>query len=479
MTLPGHTLTRDDNSPPVGPSASLATAFVACETQRAPDGVSSLRSMRDYARICGDRTLDTQAGYDWLDTHFHEGGAAVYLTSMRGAAAARAFVVLNTAAVPALVSGTVRWQVPGAYGNRAALDVDAGAAAGTFVLRVLVDGLLVKTSPELGDMTAAQAWAASPAGAGLIVVEPGAGADPAPIVAPLVLAGGDDDFDGITTATLAAALARFTSTYGPGKVVLPGRTSLPAHQAVADSLIASKVNRVASLAMPDVDAATVAAQATTFRTHDAANMVDLLAGRLEIPGITASTQRSTTLDALRSGREGANDAAGVTPNQPAAGEWGKAAWATGLTQRGSREPWTDEEIELLYDAGVNVAVVDRGQIKLYGSRTAVNVQANPAGFRIGSARLRMALTELLDYEVGLVQFAELDPQGIRLKDLQGTIESRVDTYPTSVHSFRAVTEVQPGELPGTAVLYAAIEDLKVSYDAEVIHARISRTVTEV
>jgi len=477
VTLPGNTLTREDNRPPVGPNLTLATPMVVCETERAPAGVHRIRSMRDYARICGARTLDTAAGYDWLDGHFHEDGGAVLLTPLRGAAAQSASATVADAA--AAVAGTFTFQVPSAYGDRVSLDIDAGGTAGTFIARILIDGAVVRTSPELADNVALQAWAAGPLGGGYGNYRPGAGGDPVPTAAPVALTGGDDDFDGITVTQIAAALARFTPSYGPGGFVLPGRTSAASHFAVADALVAAKINRVGHLAMPDVDAATIAAQAAAITDHNAADMIDLIAGRQIVPGLTADTTRTIDLTALRTGRQAANDAGGVSPNQPAAGTYGEATWATGLTQRGSSEPWTDEERELLYDAGVNVAKVVDGRIRLYGSRTAVSPDRNPAGFRLGSARLRMALTELLRYRVEQIQFHELDAAGIRINELQGQIEADIDQYPTSIHAYRVVSAVEAGETPGTAVLYAAIEDLQVSYDAEVIRAAISRTVTEV
>jgi len=477
VTLPGNTLTRRDSRGPIGPKLKISTPMVVSETQRGADGVLRIDSLAMYESKCGDRTIDTQHTYDWFATHFNNGGAAGLLVSLRGPAAAKASAELLD--VTDAVVATVEWNVPGADGNLASIDVDAGSGAGLFTVDLFYDGELLFTSPDLADQVALQTWAAAATQLGKITVTPGVGTDPVPTAAPIVFTGGDDDFDGITPTEIAAAFARFTDDFGTGVYTLPGRTSLTAHEAVADALMLPRINRLARLMMPDLSAVTVSTQALQLRTHEAGDMIDLLAGRMTVEGLTRDTVRSVGLDALRCGCEGRNDAAQVTPNQPAAGTYGEAIWGLALTHQGLTTPWSDDDVELLYDAGVNIAKIVDERIRIYGSRVLADAETEPAAFRLGSARLRMALSELLRYRMENVQFHELDPDGHKVKELQGNITGDVRSYPTSVVDFKVVVEVRPGPEIGTAVLYAAIQDLQAAYDAERIVGEFSRTVTRI
>lgn len=468
MTLPGATVTFDDQRTPTGPNLQLSTVFLTGELTKGPDTPTIIRSLRELQRGYGDRTADTAAVHDWVDAFFKEGGGRVYVTPLRGPAAAKATHTFNDTAPAAAIVVTAK--TAGTDGNRTSIDIDAGGAGGTFAIKVLRDGVVVETSGDLADGAAAAAWAVD--GSSWVNITDDVGGDPAP-GSVTALTGGDDDFDGITTTEIQDALDLFIANLGPGSVVLPGRTATSA-QLIAQTH-ASTHNRLARHAfVASSNAATVAAQLATLRAGEGADVGDPLGPRQNMPGLTAVTSRTVEATVLRCAAEARNDRDGISPNQPAAGNHAIAQYLTSETVT-----WTDEDLELLNDAGGNVVrTLTDGRLKVFGARTLANPASDPVALRIGSARLRMAVAEIGRFHAEQFAFTELDPGGIKLGYLEGFILGALDAYHASFFALTVDAELVAGDAPGEYVVEVAIE-FQASPDAERVRVTISRSLTEV
>jgi hypothetical protein len=466
VTLPGVEVLTADTRAPRGPRLRLSTQFVIGETERGPTTPTELRGLRDLERFFGARTPDTLSVHDWLDAWWKDGGGRVYLARLVGPAAATADVDLADGA--AAVALTVASADPGAFGNRLSVDVDA--TGGDFTLRVYLDDDLVETSPALADGAAAAAWALT---SRYVRVTDGPGGDPVATGGPQDLTGGDDDLDGITTAEITAAGDRFAADLGPGVIVLPGRTAAVSQLAVAPT--AKARNRIVRCDAPATSTvATITAWAATLRASEYADRLDLIAPRLTIPGLAPGTTRTAPGSYLRSAAEARNDAARISPNQPAAGRWGTSGYATGVTIE-----WDDDDRETLNDAGVNVIRAMDDEIKVYGNRTAADPSTAPAALRIGSARLRMAIAEIARFQGEQLNFGEIDQGGTVLGEHVGLVRSAINEFAPSLFYLDVTAEViEADSQPGVFLVETGVE-FQAAPDAERVRVTITRAVTEV
>lgn len=473
MTLPGVEIITQDLAAPKGPRLRLSTPLLVGELARGPEAPVLIRSARDLTRYCGPRTLEAVPMHDWVDDYFHEGGGVAYVTPLRGPAAAAAQVVLRDATTATAVAVTVAAKEKGSWGNGAtgglSVAVDAGTS-GTFIVRVLLAGVQVETSGELATLTALAVWAT---GSRQVTVTLGPGGNPVP-TAVVNLAGGVDDFAAITTTQIVGALARFARELGPGTFVLPGRTALAAQLAAAAAGAAT--NRLVKCDLPPTaDTATLLAQAAQVRAGPNADLCDILAPRLGIPGLAPSTSRTVPASALRCGCEARNEAQGISPNQPAAGRWGQSQWA-GTTPT---IEWARNDREDLNNAGVNVVRTVDGDVRLYGARTAADPATAPAALRLGSARLRQAITEIARFEAEQIEFGEIDQGGVELGNLAGRVSGRVNAYQASLYFLDVTAELVADDVqPGVYLVQVEVE-FQAAPDAERVRVVIIRAVTEV
>lgn len=469
MTLPGVVVINDDARPPSGPRLNLSTAFLVGETQFGLPSAVLSRTKREFLRNHGARTADYTAMHDWVDTFFKEGGTAVYTSRLIGPSAVAASHVFVDG--DAATSITVTARDKGAFGNLLYADIDV--SGGTFEVIIYLGGTtadhIVERSGFVATTAAAATWAA---GAKYVRITAGVGLDPVATAA-TALTGGDDDLDGITGTEITAALDKFGAALGPGSVVLPGRTATASQLLAATHAAAN--NRLARLdAVAVENAATVIAQAVTLRAGENADVCDLLAPALTIPGLTAGTTRTVAASALRCGAEARNDAAGISPNQPAAGNWGIAQYATAPSVE-----WDDSDREDLNDAGVNVVRVVDGDVKVYGSRTLADPDTDPAAISIGSARLRMAISEIARFQAEQIVFAELDPGGVVLGDHVGLVRASINRYAGSLYFLDVTSQlVEDDVLPGVYLVETAIE-FQAAPNAERVRVVITRALTEV
>jgi hypothetical protein len=470
VTLPGVVLTNEDQRSPSGPSVALSTVFLVGELARGPEAGVLVRSLRDLQRLCGARTSDTAPMHDWLDAFFREGGGQAYVTPLRGPAAAAAHVNLLDGASAVALAVTAKEKGTWANGATGGLSVVVTASGGNFTLSIRLNGVEVENTGTLADGAAAAAWSET---SKYVDITDGVGGDPAAVSA-TNLASGDDDFDGITNTEITAAFDRFSKDLGPGVTITPGRTTT-AVQLIA-AAHASTHNRIARCDLPDTSTvATITTALATLRASAYADIIDALAPTLTVPGLTPATTRTVPASVLACAAEARNDNAGVSPNQPAAGRFGEAQYATAPTIT-----WTEADLETLNDAGARIVRTVRDRVEVYGNRTVADPTDNPVALRIGSARLRMAIHEIVDYECEQTVFEEIDSEGVTLGNLEGRITASVNSaYGTSSSSLTVGADViEDDQVPGSFVL-----EVEVAYqarpDAEVVRARIVRNETEV
>lgn len=466
MTLPGIEVVAADSAPPRGPTLTLATPFIVAETERGPQVATPLRSLRDYAASYGARTATSAAVYDWLELFFREGGGRVYLSRLLGATAVVASKDLSN--VTPSVALTVSASSPGSWGNGSTgglkVQVVAGTEAG-FVLVVQYNGAEVERSGDLVTGADAVAWSARSA---YVTVTIGAGGG-VPVVAAAANLTSGTDGTAPTGAQVTAALDQFGAALGPGHVVLP------ASQDTALGLLAAAHaathNRIATLDGADTDlVATLTAQAATLAAGGHGDAIDLVTPFLLASGVAAGTARIVPASALRLARQAVNDGSGLSPNQPAAGRFGQASYASAVTRA-----WTDGDRETLNDAGVNVVRVIDGDVRLYGARTLASLATDPAGIRLGSARLRMAIVEVCRAEGERVAFEEVTE--VALGNLEGNITGAVKRYIGSLYLFTVAAALVDGDTVGEYLVETSVE-FQVKPDAERVKFTISRSIKE-
>lgn len=424
MTLPEVVVTTRAQAPPRGMPTSTGTAFIVAESDRGPDDYAvQVRSLADYNRWFGGRRGDSYA-YDWLDTFFREGGTRAWVARAVGADATRASLEFDDAeATPTI---RVEAEGPGASYHDLAVAVVAGPTDSTFVIVVTDDGVTVDRSPALSSPAEAVMWGAEQSPY-LRVIDLGVGTNPEPVAA-ASLAGGDEDVDGIDDDQRIAALELFTRELGAGTVAVPGRTSADVHAGIAAHIAANPM-RFGVLDPPNVGtAATIAATTTPIRALGVGAQRTFGIDRwLRVPGLVPGTTRLVPPSAGVAGLFARNDAT-HSANVPAAGVNGELRYAIGFAQ----PEWSDEDRELLYDAGINTWKNVYGGLRLYGYRTMVDpAGVDAAWLPANNARFATEIAARADFIGEQFMFAEVDGNGHKLSEYEGALAGMLTEYWTA------------------------------------------------
>lgn len=459
---PGHSVSISDRPPARIAPADTAAAFMVGLTERGKGEAPVLcRSISHFESQLGER-YSSPTLYDSADAYFREGGSILYVVPVLGVAAATATDTIAAASGIALNAFAAS---PGAWGND--IDVAADATGSTFVLTVSYLGEVVEASPALATTADAVAWAAE--NSSYIVLTVGTGADPVDDTANL--AGGDRDDDGIADGDWADALALFTSDYGPGQVLTPGRTT---SQGYIDLLAhADAFKRVALLDGADTHTvATLTAAATALRGQAGDRFGGLFAPWATIPGLATGTTRTVPYSAIQAGLIARSDAKGANPNVAAAGSNGIPQYAIDLSQA----PWTEDERDTLNDAGVNVCVAGRNGLRTMGDRTLVNSLTDPNWLALSNSRLMMAAAARVGDVLADFEFAQIDGRGFKLAELAGRLKGQLAPFyiagalygrtPDEAFRVNVGADVNTPETISAGEIHAAIS-LRVSPRAEI------------
>lgn len=424
MTLPGVFLSTRESAPSRTNPTDSGAWFVAGMTDRGDHTIAQLiTSLTQFEELYGG---SVSYGYTWdaLDVFFREGGARAYVGRVVGPDPEFASAVLYDQAdsAPSDVALDVTAVSVGDWANSLNVSVLAGDAVGEFKIQVTHDddGTL-ETSPSLATRADAVAWAA--ASSDYISIALGVSNEDPRTQGPTSLAGGDDDRSNATDAEWVAALDLFGVDLGNGQVSMPGRTTDQAHQDLLEHATAK--NRTALLDLTDdADESVLIASADAMTDlGEISRYGGAFAPWAIVPGIAPGTTRTVPYSAVQAGIIARNDGAGITPNQPSAGDLGISRYAVGLTQS-----YTDAQRESLNDAGVNISLIKSGLIKTYGYRTLTDA-INDADW-IGLANVRL-LQEIKARANAIGEgyvFRQIDGRNITISQFGGELRSMLKTY---------------------------------------------------
>lgn len=292
----------------------------------------------------------------------------------------------------------------------------------------------------------------------------------------------DDNRESAVEADWTAALERFPKDLGPGQVSAPGRTTQGAHSALLAH--AESHNRVGLLDVADTaTASTIATSGTAARTDANARYGALFAPWVVAPGLTAGTTRTVPASAFVAGKIALNDSTGMSPNVPSAGlAAGGASWVLDV----ARPAWNDADLATIEDAGVNTIQVRRGNVAVWGYRTPVDADVEPAWIEFGGARLLMAILSRADEIAERFVLRQIDGRRHLLAQFGGELSSMLLDYYNlgsldgeTPHDAYSV-DVGPGVNTAESIAsrrIAAVLDLRMSHMAEVVRVELVKHST--
>jgi hypothetical protein len=387
---PGVYVTASTSNPPRSSPTDTGVAFLLAVTSRAPALPTALTDLGDYnANLNGRQAYST--GYDWCDEAFHEGASRIIVSSVYGPAAAKASINIPGTSGTGIVLTAADL---GDYANGAAGGLTAEVANGptgssTRVIIIRRGGIEIfrtleqTTNQALVDQfaTFAEVTAALGGGSGLV-----------PVMAVANFTGGTIDRTNILDAHWQAALDRIPRGMGPGNIAAPDWGATVAHPALLAHAAAR--NRFAVL-----DAVDTTSKATLLTTAAAqsggvnASYGALVAPWVTIPGLApGSTGRAVPGSAMYCGCAARTDALD-SANQAPAGAFGVSRYATAV-----RATFSSDTVSGVNDqgdlnaAGVNLIIVDNGDVMLNGNRTLVSPTGTDRNWlQASNARYRMSV----------------------------------------------------------------------------------------
>lgn len=381
-------------------------------TEKGPLAAVESRTFTKWQANHGGRTSSTQTAFDAAEFLFKEGAKRIVTSRVVGPGAVSASIAVTDAGAATVF--TARAKGPGAYGNDLNVVVrtttqDPLIPAGSYRLRVQTDAaVILEESPDLLDKAAGLFWISNTS-AYLTYTDGASANDPA--AATYALAGGNDDVAGITDTEWAAAVARFGMDLGTGIVISPGRTTDPAHVNLANH--AEAFNRVWYGDAPDSAVeATVIASATGRRSR----FGGIFWPWVKVAGQTPGSTRVIPPSVIAAGISARNDAAGLSPNEPAAGDNGYSRTGLDLTQ-----VVTDTTHQNLNNGSINVLRMRFGKVRIMGWRTTVQEASDPKWINLGNARLHRAISNAAWLVGERFLFRQIDGQGLLIAEWGGTL----------------------------------------------------------
>jgi hypothetical protein len=220
-----------------------------------------------------------------------------------------------------------------------------------------------------------------------------------------------------TDAVLDTALGKFTRDMGPGQVSAPGRVTATAHLLV--DAHAALNNRIAINDAPDTNiVSTLIALSDPAGISVAQRRVSsVFAPFVDIPAAAAGGgARRVPPSGLVAAKMAQNDGRGVTPNQPAAGDFGVSDFATGVSQT-----FDDADRQTLNENGVNLIRAINGIVKVYGFRTLADPLTDENWLELSAARVFMAIQSEADTVAERFVFRQIDGQGKTISEFGGAL----------------------------------------------------------
>lgn len=414
--LPGTSVTVIPTAPPRSAPTATSPWFVAGFTQQGPLTPVTIRSLADYTASFGARVANSFL-YDALDTYFQEGGSAAVVARVIGPTPVYATVNLpDGSAVTSLIVSAKSY---GSYANGWKIIVTGG---GPYTITVEDSASnVLELSPSLTTQADAVAYGLT---SSYVNVALGSSSLIPAAESNKVLASGTDDYASATDTQWLNAINTFLSSYGPGQVSMPGRTTGTAHANLIAHAAAN--NRRALLDFADTATRSTLVTAAGVDTAVSNSMYSAgFAPWIVVPGVTAGTTRTVPHSAFAAGLMARNDNAGVTPNQPSAGtQYGQARYVIGLSQAA----WSDTDRGALNDAGVNVALAINGTITEFGYRTLAPPTVPADWLLLSNSRLVMAIVAQAQAIAQGYVFQQIDGQGHLFANLAGDLTGMLIPY---------------------------------------------------
>jgi len=215
---------------------------------------------------------------------------------------------------------------------------------------------------------------------------------------------------------VTAALATFPKALGPGQVAAPGLTAATVHAELLAHAAAN--NRIALLDAPNTNVVATLTGATTIAgaTVEQLRYGALFAPWVTVPGLTAETTRDIPPSGIVAGRIARNDGQGLSPNQPAAGEFGQSDTGLDVTQA-----FTDADRNTLNLNGVNILRSMFGGVRVYGYRTLADPSTDANWINLANARTFMAIQAECDAAAERFVFRQLDGRRQTVNEYGGVL----------------------------------------------------------
>lgn len=419
MTARVTTTTEVVPSPPPGLSTPSGQAFILGVTQKGPVSQAvKVTGLADYRAVFGDRAGGT-AMYDTVEMAFKEGLAQAWIVRLAGPAALAASKSVGTLTVTATS--------PGAWGN----SITAGWTNASKTLTV--DGVGYPCS-DLASLQAALKLGAAP-----VTVT---GTLPTSDVASGALSSGTDDN---ANAVLSDRLALFNASLGDGAVTIVGKSA-----SVVSSALASHCQATNRLGLvPAASGSTLSAALTELLTLTDPSLTMLW------PDITAGSKQYT-LVGLALGARARAHASGNPVASPIAAKYGTARFATGVLT-----DITDAEWNTANAAGLSIARVFNGQVRLFGWRSvaapggALTLQG--ANYRDLMCRVAAGCQQIADEFAG----ETIDGKGLALSAfagrLVGFLESIKTSFAAGANDPGYLVDVGPGVNPPSQIANGLIK----------------------
>lgn len=471
---PGKIITLKQAPPSRSAPTDSGVAFMVGLTSQGPvNRPQLLHNMNEWLTYFGVRTALGAALYDSAETYFREGGNQLYVMRVVGPNPVTATLILkDTAAANAV---TLSAENPGAWGLALKIQVIAGVAPSSSKIQVwdTTGTILLDQSPDL--LTHADAVNWSTTSLYVNIVDLGTGLPQLGVLAQTALTGSaTGDEANAVDAQYLNALNFIDSSYGPGQVMIPGRTTDPAHtQLIAH---AAAMNRVALLDIADSSTtSSLLTSAATITALGTGKYGAAFAPWITIPGLTPNTIRTIPPSGFVAALMARNDQSN-SPAVPAAGNNGQAQFVLGVTN-----VYTDANRDILNTGCVNVIRAMLGGVRLYGYRSLADPVGDPYNVQFNQSRLLMEIVA----QIGIIMenhlFRLMDGRGLEFSALAGDISALLIGYfndnslygdvPTDAYSIDTSSNVNTPTTIQNGELHAQV-GLRMSPFAELVYVDI-------
>ena len=288
---------------------------------------------------------------------------------------------------------------------------------------------------------------------------------------------------GTYETNIATALALFTKDLGPGQMSVPGRTTMATKLALAVACLATNRIGVVATSNTAIVSTLVSEAAITSITPEEERYMSLWGPWVTVPGVAGVGTRTISPECIVAGLMAFNDGAGITPNQPSAGDYGQSDVALDVVSS-----FNDADRATLNANGVNILRMMYEGVRIYGYRTLSDPSADSEWINLANARLFMAIQAQADAIAERFVFRQLDGQRLTISEFGGELTGMLLPFWTKGSLYGVTPEeafrVDVGPNINTDVTIAAGElhaniALRTSqYAEEVILELVKTRITE-